>query len=208
MQPDLPTRPWEKLGSDIFHFNDANYLISLDYYSRFPNIRPLSDTSAPTISSHLTSLFVEYCLPYALTADFGSQLVSEIFKKKFKESGITLTFSSPYHHQANGVAERCVGTTNSLWKKAAENNQCPEAAMWMYRMTPLDDRLPSSYMSSFMGRSPDHHYRVVTSPSNQGTLPTTLIKKPTSRSKPSKQNFTIRETAATIVFLTALNQCT
>ena len=53
MQPDLPTRPWEKLGSDIFQFNGANYLIIVDYYSRFPIIRPLVDTSASTISSHL-----------------------------------------------------------------------------------------------------------------------------------------------------------
>ena len=143
MQLDLPTRPWENLGSDIFQFNGANYLVIVDYYSRFPIIRPLVDTSAPTISSHLTSLFAEYGLPLALTADFGCQFVSEMFKKKCEESGITLTFSSPYHHQTNGVAERCVGTTKSLWKKAAENNQCPETALWMYRITPLDDHLPS-----------------------------------------------------------------
>ena len=153
MQPDLPTRPWEKLGSDIFQFNGANYLIIVDYYSRFPVIRPLNDTSASTISSHLTSLFAEYGLPSALTADFGSQFISELFKKKCEESNITLTFSSPYHHQANGVAERCVGTTKSLWKKAAENNQCPETALWMYRITPLDDHLPSPYELLF-GRKP------------------------------------------------------
>ena len=153
MQPDLPTRPWEKLGSDIFQFNGANYLIIVDYYSRFPIIRPLVDTSASTISSHLTSLFAEYGLPSALTADFGSQFVSEMFKKKCEESGIILTFSSPYHHQTNGVAERCVGTTKSLWKKAAENNQCPETALWMYRITPLDDHLPSPYELLY-GRKP------------------------------------------------------
>ena len=153
MQPDLPTRPWEKLGSDIFQFNDANYLIIVDYYSRFPVIRPLNDTSASTISSHLTSLFAEYCLPSALTTYFGSQFISELFKKKCEESNITLTISSPYHHQANGVAERCVGTTKSLWKKAAENNQCPETALWMYRITPLDDHLPSPSELLF-GRKP------------------------------------------------------
>ena len=153
MQPDLPTRPWEKLGSDIFQFNGANYLIIVDYYSRFPVIRPLNDTSASTISSHLTSLFAEYGLPSALTADFGSQFISELFKKKCEESNITLMFSSPYHHQANGVAERCVGTTKSLWKKSAENNQCPETALWMYRITPLDDHLPSPYELLF-GRKP------------------------------------------------------
>ena len=153
MQPDLPTRPWEKLESDIFQFNGANYLIIVDYYSRFPIIRPLGDTSASTISSQLTSIFAEYGLPSALSADFGSQFVSEMFKKKCEESGIALTFSSPYHHQTNGAAERCVGTTKSLWKKAAESNQCPETALWMYRITPLNDHLPSPYELLY-GRKP------------------------------------------------------
>ena len=153
MQPDLPTRPWEKLGSDIFQFNGANYLIIVDYYSRFPVIRALSNTSASTISSHFTSVFAEYGLPSHLTVDFGSQYVSELFKRKCEESGVTLTFSSPYHHQTNGVAERCVGTTKSLWKKAVENNQCPETALWMYRITPLDDHLPSPYELLY-GRKP------------------------------------------------------
>ena len=153
MQPDLPTRPWEKLGSDIFQFNGANYLIIVDYYSRFPVIRALSNTSASTISSHFTSVFAEYGLPSHLTADFGSQYVSELFKRKCEESGFTLTFSSPYHHQTNGVTERCVGTTKSLWKKAVENNQCPQTALWMYRITPLDDHLPSPYELLY-GRKP------------------------------------------------------
>ncbi|XP_044167190.1 uncharacterized protein K02A2.6-like [Acropora millepora] len=145
MQPDLPTRPWEKLGSDIFQFNGANYLIIVDYYSRFPVIRPLSDISASTVSSHFTSVFAEYGLPSLLTADFGSQFVSEMFKRKCEESGVTLKFSSPYHQQANGAAERCVGTTKSLWKKAVANKQCPDTALWMYRITPLDKDLPSPY---------------------------------------------------------------
>lgn len=52
-------------------------------------------------------------------------------------------------------------------------------------------------MRSCMDGSLGNHYRVVISPSNQGTLPTTLIKKSTTRSKPSKKNFTIREPAVT-----------
>ena len=60
VQSDLLTRPWEKLGSDIFQVNGANYLIIVDYYSRFPVIKPLSDISASTWSSHFTSVFAEY----------------------------------------------------------------------------------------------------------------------------------------------------
>jgi len=51
MQPNLPTRLWEKLGSDIFQFYGANCLIIVDYNSRFPTITLLDDASASTISS-------------------------------------------------------------------------------------------------------------------------------------------------------------
>ena len=107
MQPDLPTRPWEKLESDIFQFNGANYLIIVDYYSRFPIIRPLSDISASTVSSHFTSVFAEYRVPSLLTAHFGSQFVSEMCE----ESDVALTFSSPYHCKNTSAQKQPCGCT-------------------------------------------------------------------------------------------------
>jgi len=56
MQPVLSTRPWEKLGTDIFEFKGKKYLMIVDYYSRFPVIRLLSDMSSHTICNHFTSV--------------------------------------------------------------------------------------------------------------------------------------------------------
>ena len=86
MQPDLPTRPWQKLGTDIFEYKGSKYLMVVDYYSRFPVVRLLSDMTATTISSHFTSIFAEYGLPTTLLADFGSKYISEHFRQKCKQS--------------------------------------------------------------------------------------------------------------------------
>ena len=51
------TRPWEKLGTDIFEFNGKKYLMIVDYYSRFPVIRLLSDMSSHTVCNHFTSVW-------------------------------------------------------------------------------------------------------------------------------------------------------
>ena len=69
--------------------------------------------SACTVSHHFTSVLTEYGLSSFIVADFGSQFVSEKFKSECKQSGITLAFSSPYHHQANSLAEKTIGTCKS-----------------------------------------------------------------------------------------------
>ena len=164
MQPDLPTRPWEKLGTDIFEFNNRKYLMIVDYYSRFPVMRLLSDMTANTICNHFTSVLAEYGLPAKITSDFGPQYISEHFRAKCQQSGITLDCSSPYHHQANSLAENAIGTCKSILKKAIESNQCPYTAIWMYRTTPLDNQMPSPYELLF-GRKTQ-----TTLPTSRGSL--------------------------------------
>ena len=43
---ELPDRPWAKVGSDLFEFNGAYYLLSVDYYSKWIEIAKLSSLSS------------------------------------------------------------------------------------------------------------------------------------------------------------------
>ena len=149
LQPDLPTEPWQKLGTDIFDYQGGKYLIVVDYYSRYPIIRKLDNITAKTVSDKFTSLILEFGIPQEIVADFGTQYTSEEFRKRCSDSSIKLTFSAPHHHQANSVAERAVGTVKQLWKKAQAAGQCPGTALWIYRTTPLDNNLPSPYEMLF-----------------------------------------------------------
>ena len=164
MQPDLATRPWEKLGTDIYELNGRHYLLVVDYYSKFPITRLLNDITAATVCDHFSSIFSEHGRPDTILADFGSQYISEKFRTKCKNSNITLLFSSPYHHQANSLAERTVRTMKSLLKKAIEDKQCPYEAVWMFRTTPIDDHTPSPYERLY-NRKPD-----TLIPRSKGTL--------------------------------------
>jgi hypothetical protein len=95
------------------------------------------------------SVLAEYGLPARITSDS----VAVCQWAMCKQSGILLDFCSPYHHQANSLAERAVGTCKSLLKKTVESNECPYTAIWMYRTTPLDSQVPSLYELRF-GRKP------------------------------------------------------
>ena len=125
----------------------------MDYYSRFPVIRKLDNIRASTISNKFTAVLLEYGLPDVIVADYGTQYTSEDFRKKCEDCNIELKFSSPYHHQANSVAERTIGTLKHLWKKSEQDGQAITTALFMYRTTPLSDDLPSPYELLF-GRKP------------------------------------------------------
>lgn len=121
--------------------------------SRWSTIIPdtlWSDSIEPDLTA---SVLAEYGRPTSITTDFVLQYVSEKVKIKCKQSGITLTFSSPYHHQANSLAEREIGNCKSSLTKAMESEECPFTALWMFRTTPLDRQLPSPYELLF-GRKP------------------------------------------------------
>ncbi len=42
----LPGRPWEKIGTDLFHHNGAEFLLCDDYCSKYPEIQKLSVTTS------------------------------------------------------------------------------------------------------------------------------------------------------------------
>ena len=42
----LPEYPWRKVGSDLFMLNGVNYILLIDYFSRYPEVvKPNSTTS-------------------------------------------------------------------------------------------------------------------------------------------------------------------
>lgn len=56
----LPSRPWAKVGTDLFHHNGSEYLLCVDYYSKFPEIAKLNDTTSRSVMIALKSLFARH----------------------------------------------------------------------------------------------------------------------------------------------------
>lgn len=53
MAEDMPQAPWEKVGTDLFHFNGKDYLLLMDYYSNFLEMAVLTSTTAHAIVVHI-----------------------------------------------------------------------------------------------------------------------------------------------------------
>ena len=57
MPKEVPYRPWEKLGADLFHLNGKNYLIVSGYFSKFAEIEQLQEITSTNILKLLKSMF-------------------------------------------------------------------------------------------------------------------------------------------------------
>ena len=129
-----PERPWQILGTDLFHLNGNNYLIIMDYYSRYPEVALLGkDTSSRNTIAHLKSVFSRHGIPECVISDNGPQYSSEEFAKFSVQYGFTHVTSSPKYARSNGVAERAVETVKQMLKKEKD----PYLALLAYRSSPV-----------------------------------------------------------------------
>ena len=46
---DIPVRPWDIIGTDMFTLNNKHYLCIVDYHSKFPIIKKTEDLSANSL---------------------------------------------------------------------------------------------------------------------------------------------------------------
>ena len=116
----LPSRPWQKVAADLFELNKAQYLIVVDYFSRYPEVVKLNSTTSISIINILKSIFARHGIPSKLITDNGPQFSSHTFKEFSSTYSFQHVTSSPRYPQSNGMAERAVGTAKRLLQCAQD----------------------------------------------------------------------------------------
>ena len=136
MSHAIPSRPWERVGTDLFSWQGKDYLITVDYYSNFWEIDFLANTSSQSVVNKLKAHFARYGSPVQLVSDNGPQFTSETFRKFTTTWDIEHLTSSPGNSQANGMAESAVKTAKRLLTKSHKAGSDPYLAMMDHRNTP------------------------------------------------------------------------
>lgn len=138
-ESETPELPWMTVGTDIFYWNNNNYLIIVDYYSRYFEIAKLENIRASCVITHMKSVFARHGIPSKVRSDSGSQYVSAEFRQFAESWGFTHTVSSPHYQQSNGLAERFVQSVKKMLSKSKQDGKDPYIAMLKYRNTPLEN---------------------------------------------------------------------
>jgi len=152
MPHEVPNRPWETLGADLFQLQGKEFLVVSDYYSKFFIVRKFERdaTSAITIKT-LKQIFSEHGIPSKLVTDNGPQFAAEIFATFAKEWSFQHVTSSPRYPQSNGFIERQIQTIKSTLTKALQTRSDPDLALLCLRTTPISPTI-SSPMEILTGR--------------------------------------------------------
>lgn len=133
---EVPQLPWHKVAMDILDFQCKSYIVVVDFYSHYPELRLMKGKTAADVIQALKSIFSVHGVPLDVIADnmpFGSATMLE-----FAELwGFNITTSSPNYPKSNGMAERYVQTVKQFLKKASETNCDIYQSLLAYRQTPL-----------------------------------------------------------------------
>lgn len=88
--------------------NSYRYLlISIDRFSRWPEVHPLEEiTATSVVTAFLTSWISRFGVPAIIITDRGRQFNSTIWSEFSKTFGIQHKMTTAYHPQCNGMVER------------------------------------------------------------------------------------------------------
>ena len=86
MPHEIPSKAWQIVGTELFNLNNCEYLIVVDYYSKFPIIRKMtSQYTSSIVISAMKQIFSEYGIPDRVVSDNGPQFSAFSFKEFAKQ---------------------------------------------------------------------------------------------------------------------------
>ena len=76
--------PWQRIAADLFHLGSEEYLLVIDYYSKYVELAHLSHATSPKVINHLKSIMARHEIPQELISDNGPQFNSKKFESTNK----------------------------------------------------------------------------------------------------------------------------
>ena len=124
--PFIPTTPFQAIASDYFQLQGKSYLLSVDRFSNWPDLRETTahtpNAGAEGLIKANRELFATFGVPEQLSSDGGTEYTSNAFQAFLKTWGVKHRLSSAYHPQSNGRAEVTVKAMKRLLRDNVDRN--------------------------------------------------------------------------------------
>ena len=123
---------------DFFDYGGRKHLVMIDRFSGFPWVKHMRYTTLKDTTTTLLDWFYDWGFPQKIMSDNGPPFQHSFatFCTRYNMQHVT---SSPYHPQANGLAEAAVKSMKMLLKKCDETGENFHLALLEWRNTPRED---------------------------------------------------------------------
>ena len=140
---EVPPLPWHTLGSDLFYFQRIDFLVVVDYFSKYLIVRKLPSSTSSAVIKELGMIFSEFGNPLVFRSDNGPCYSSQEFKFFMQNWLVEHRTSSPHYPQSNGLAESMVKVSKNLIEKSIKQDLPWNRLLLDYRCTPISSEIPS-----------------------------------------------------------------
>lgn len=156
----VPSYPGEIISIDTFDSkykgSKNQYLIIVDHYSDFFEVKRLKDMTSATVISLLKDYFCKFGVASLTIGDNARQFIGSAMRQFAKEWQFEIVVSDPHHPQGNGKAEATVKVAKQLMTKADEANEDFYLMLLHHRNTPNSSGLsPNDRMFNRSTKIPD-----------------------------------------------------
>ncbi|KAF4521525.1 hypothetical protein B566_EDAN012214 [Ephemera danica] len=127
--------PWQKICMDIAEYEGKHYLVFVDTYSRYIEVKLLNNLTSNEIVRACKEVYARHGIPQYSFSDCGTQFVAMEFHRFTNEYGIIHETSSPRYPQSNGQAEAAVKVIKNILKKCEDL----QLGLLFYRSTEIPD---------------------------------------------------------------------
>ena len=140
---EVPPHPWHTLGSDLFYFQRIDFLVVVDYFSKYLIVRKIPNSTSSAVIKELGMIFSEFGNPLVFRSDNGPCYSSQEFKFFMRNWLVEHRTSSPHYPQSNGLAESMVKVSKNLIEKAIKQDLPWNKLLLDHRCTPISSEIPS-----------------------------------------------------------------
>ena len=103
---ERPEGPRTQFGIDIFSFEIDHYLTIQEYYTKWPEVHKLKETTARAVIACLKDCLSRFGNPQKFVSDNGPQFSSFEFCEILEKNNVEHVRCAPLHAQSNGQIER------------------------------------------------------------------------------------------------------
>ena len=100
MPTSLPSYPWQKVATDIFNLKEQEYLVIVDYFSRYPEVQKLKMTTTQSVVNILKAAFARHGIPEILRSEMDHNSAPKNLRTSSTSTSLSMTLAAPNSHPA------------------------------------------------------------------------------------------------------------